>query len=38
MLEKQKSIKLSLDDTIPLNCWIESGEKVQDHVVSDMFV
>ena len=34
LFETQKSAKLSLDDTIPLNCVIESGEKVQDHVVN----
>ncbi|XP_053377558.1 PX domain-containing protein kinase-like protein isoform X2 [Mercenaria mercenaria] len=31
-LEKQKSVKLSIDDTTPLICVVESGEKIQDHV------
>ncbi|KAL4226568.1 hypothetical protein ACF0H5_014553 [Mactra antiquata] len=30
--EKQKTVKLSIDDTIPLLCSVESGEKIQDHV------
>ena len=32
-IEKQKSVRLSIDDTIPLICVVESGEKIQDHVV-----
>ncbi|XP_060602959.1 PX domain-containing protein kinase-like protein isoform X2 [Ruditapes philippinarum] len=31
-IEKQKSVKLSIDDTTPLICVVESGEKIQDHV------
>lgn len=31
-LEKQKSVKISLDDTVPLVCLVDSGEKIDDHV------
>ena len=34
LFERSKSMKISLDDTTPLMCVVESGEKVQDHVVS----
>lgn len=30
--EKQKSAKLSIDDTTPLICLVEGGERFQDHV------
>ncbi|WAR26148.1 PXK-like protein [Mya arenaria] len=32
LFETQKSTKISIDDTLPLVCTIESGEKIQDHV------
>ncbi|XP_052278668.1 PX domain-containing protein kinase-like protein isoform X2 [Dreissena polymorpha] len=32
LFEGQKAVKLSIDDTVPLSCHIDSGEKIQDHV------
>ena len=34
MATKGKSARIPLDDTVPLNCIVDNGEKVQDHVVS----
>ncbi|XP_062593709.1 PX domain-containing protein kinase-like protein isoform X1 [Saccostrea cucullata] len=32
VFEKKKETKVTLDDTIPLKCWVESAEKREDHM------
>ncbi len=38
VFEKRKSMKVDLDDTIPLTCVIEAAQNVQTHIVSKLTV
>lgn len=38
VFETKKQTKVTLDDTIPLKCLVESAEKREDHMVTFIFI